>query len=842
MTGRARRHLLLVFLALVPVTAALVVRHVSARNRLEEASLGRVERRAENIALGVDVRVAEARESVAKIAAPGSERLAELEEAAARLLPPGSEVAVLPAVPPSATLRSDPDHGVVLVVDSALPGNRSLRARIPLRIRPPIGTHPSALTVVDAEGRALWRHPTEAVGRPSDQDRRRVSSLATRILTGDEEPPGPERSARYAGLDDDDVFGSWAKLDGDLGGVIVEEGVSTAFEPISGPRPWHFAVALLVLTGLPLLLLELGHRWSAATHLMRLYTYARPYWKLIALVVVGMGVYAAGLGGQLYMIKLLVEDVLLNRAPDEAWRILILLTVALIVIVVLMAAGRFVKTYFSAVVTQSVINDVRCDVGRHLLTLSLRYYQRRRQGALLSRLTNDVGQSRRALRLIFGDLVEQPLLMAAAVAAGFATNWRLALMVFCAFPFLAYPISRFGKKIKRQAKKRQLRRADVTNVLVQMLSGIRIVKAFRAEEREGERLRKASNQLLKRSKKVAGATASSLTVLELFNHVGGAVILLAGGWFVLHGKFGVSVADLVTFSAILGRMYKPVKDLTKTYNKVQNCLPSIERVFEIMDARPDIEDGADARPLGRPERSIAFERVTFAYDEEPVLQDVSFEAAVGDVIALVGPTGAGKSTLTDLVARFYDPTEGRILIDGVDLRSYAVGSLLSRIAVVTQDPFLFHTTIRDNILYGRPDATEEEIVAAARAAYVHGEIEELPDGYDTVVGERGARLSGGQRQRLTIARAILKDADILILDEATSSLDSRSEGEVQEALANLMVGRTTFVVAHRLSTIRSASRILVLDRGRIVEQGTHDDLLVQGGLYRTLHAMQEAGE
>jgi subfamily B ATP-binding cassette protein MsbA len=288
-------------------------------------------------------------------------------------------------------------------------------------------------------------------------------------------------------------------------------------------------------------------------------------------------------------------------------------------------------------------------------------------------------------------------------------------------------------------------------------------------------------------------------------------------------------------------MYKPVKGLTKTYNKIQDSLPGIERVFEVLDFRADILDGPDARPLGKPERAIAFEHVSFAYDEEPVLQDITFEAPVGSIVALVGPTGAGKSTLTDLVARYYDPRSGRITIDGVDLREFAVESLLARIAVVTQEPFLFHTTIRENILYGRLDASPEEVEAAAKAAYVHEEILELPEGYETVVGERGARLSGGQRQRITIARAILKDADILILDEATSSLDSRSEGEVQKALANLMEGRTTFVVAHRLSTIRNAARILVLERGRVVESGSHEELVEAGGLYATLHAMQEGG-
>jgi subfamily B ATP-binding cassette protein MsbA len=537
----------------------------------------------------------------------------------------------------------------------------------------------------------------------------------------------------------------------------------------------------------------------------------------------------------------LVEDVLLNQAPDEAWRVLILISLVMCAIVLAMAVAHFAQQYFSRKVTQSVINDIRLAVGAHLLRLSLGFFHRRRQGELLSRLTNDVSQSRKSLRLVFGELLEEPLMLAGAVAAGFATNWRLALMIFFAFPLLIYPILKFGRKIKRYARKRQVKRADVTNVMVQMLAGIRIVKAFRMEEHEEERLQEANRQLLKKSLKVARTRALSETVLEVFNHIGAVVVMLAGGYFVLHNLFEITVADLVTFSAILTRMYKPLKGLTKTYNRIQDSLPGIERVLELLDVRPQITDRPDAVPLGKPEKTIAFEGVTFAYDDEPVLRDISLEVPVGSIVALVGPTGAGKSTLTDLVARYYDPGEGRILIDGADLRSFTVDSLLSRIAVVTQEPFLFHATIRENILYGRPNASQEEVEAAARAAFVHGEILEQPDGYDSVVGDRGSRLSGGQRQRITIARAILKDADILILDEATSSLDSLSEGEVQEALASLMKGRTTFVVAHRLSTIRNADRILVLDRGRIVESGSHDDLLAKGGLYATLHAMQDGG-
>jgi len=326
------------------------------------------------------------------------------------------------------------------------------------------------------------------------------------------------------------------------------------------------------------------------------------------------------------------------------------------------------------------------------------------------------------------------------------------------------------------------------------------------------------------------------------NNLGGLLILAVGGYMVIHGIAGATAADLGTLSIIMAQMYKPAKDLTKTYNKIQESMAGAERIFEIMDERRQIEDRPGAVRFDGPKECITFEDVSFAYDENLVLKDISCRVDVGEVVALVGETGAGKSTMTDLVARFYDPTEGRGAVDGTDVRDFRVLSIRRAISIVSQDAFLFNATVKENILYGRPSATDAEVEAAAKAAGIHGEILEMDRGYQTKVGDRGSRLSGGQRQRVTIARAILKDAPILILDEATSALDSETESIVQEALNRLMEGRTTFVIAHRLSTIAHADRILVLREGELVEEGTHDSLLTkEDGVYASLHRIQFAG-
>jgi ABC-type multidrug transport system fused ATPase/permease subunit len=403
-------------------------------------------------------------------------------------------------------------------------------------------------------------------------------------------------------------------------------------------------------------------------------------------------------------------------------------------------------------------------------------------------------------------------------------------------------ITLFGKRIRRTAKKRQAQVAEVTQRLMEILSGIKVIKAFRAEAAEDAAYRRETRKLFKRSMKVVKNRLLSRHLIDFLNQFTTVGVLGMGLVVLFRGTWGLTPGDLVVFFLISSQSYRPFKKLAKAWARIMDSYAGAERFLEVMDAPVEIRDAPDAVAIGPLCRGVAMRGVCFAYRDAPVLRDVSFEAKAGEVVAVVGRTGAGKTTLIDLLLRFYDPDEGCIEIDGVDLRRVSRDSLLGQIAVVAQEPFLFDGTIRENLLYGKPDATDGEVLAAAQAAHVDELVHELPEGYDTEVGASGVRLSGGQRQRVTIARAILKDPSILILDEATSSLDSKSEKYVQEAIDALLGGnRTVFVIAHRLSTIRRADRILVLENGRITQQGTHEELILSGGLYAELLDLQTSG-
>lgn len=498
----------------------------------------------------------------------------------------------------------------------------------------------------------------------------------------------------------------------------------------------------------------------------------------------------------------------------------------------------YLQAYTMAYVEQGIIKDLRNDLYRHLNALSLSYFNKTRTGQLISRITNDVTLINGGISAGFVTLVKYPLLFFVSLGLALYLSWQLTLVALLILPFSLIVISSIGLRLRKYSVRSQEKLADVTAVLQETISGARVVKAFAMEEFEIRKFMKETFGYFKALLKISRVRGLAAPVNEFLTAVVAVGILWFGGQKVLAGDV-LQPEEFITFLLIIFSLVHPVKELSSVNSRVQEAVAAADRVFEVLDLQPEIVSAPNARVITSLEKSIRFENVSFAYEERAeVLREVSFEIKKGEILAIVGPSGAGKSTLVDLLPRFYDPTSGRILIDGHDLREFTVNSLRQLLGIVTQETILFHDTVRSNIAYGLQDVPESRLTEAAQAANAHRFISEMPQGYDTVIGERGVKLSGGQRQRLAIARALLKNPPILILDEATSALDSESEMLVQQAIERLMENRTSFVIAHRLSTILHANQIIVLEKGRVVQSGTHDELLKQAGVYRKLYEMQ----
>jgi len=550
--------------------------------------------------------------------------------------------------------------------------------------------------------------------------------------------------------------------------------------------------------------------------------------------VVPTGELAAGAGpveGLRHEIQLRAGDWFFRGEPRDA---LLRVCVFLLAAFALKGILGFLLAVASVVLEERVLKDLRDDLFSHLQSLSMRWFDGYRAGDLLARATNDVEVVRKAVSSMYRSLPRDALLAAVYLAIVFLASWRLALLCCVVFPVLALAVGVIGRSIRRRSGRAQARMADLASVFQETIGGIRVVKAFSGERFAQSRFGRETHAYLRSVVKLRRVGSLASPLAELMGALGAVVVLWAGGNQVLAGT-GLSATWFVIFLAAMVSLMQPVRSLTQLHTHLEEGDAAAARIFEILDSPPRVTDRPGAKRLRGLERAISFENVSFEYESGvPVLRGVNLEIERGDVVALVGPSGSGKSSLVDMIPRFHDPTAGRVTIDGVDVRDVEIASLRKLLGIVTQETILFHDTIRANIAYADADPDPERVVAAARAANAHDFIAQSQHGYDTVIGDRGLRLSGGERQRLSIARAIYRNPEILVFDEATSSLDSESEAKVQQAIDRLMEGRTVVVIAHRLSTVRHADKIVVLDAGRIVESGTHAKLLENGGPYARL--------
>ena len=588
----------------------------------------------------------------------------------------------------------------------------------------------------------------------------------------------------------------------------------------------------------------------------RLLAMVKPYWFKLAGAMICMVFVSVMTAGQAFLVKPALDGVFLKKEQVPQWikniiiqlhldslllkkdmEMLLLLPIAIILLFLFKGIFEYGQAYLMNYVGLRIVADIREKLYNHLQTLSLSFFTKTPTGILISRITNDVNLIQGSVSNALTGLVKDAFTVIGLIGVVIYRDWKLALIALFIFSLVIIPIKEFGKRLRKFSRKSQQRMGSITTFLHETIAGNRIVKAFNMEDYEKRRFAEENNRFFKIVFKRVKIRALSHPLMELLGGIAVAIIIWVGGYRVIQGE--LTPGAFFSFMTALFMLYAPIRDLNKVNLEVQEGMAAAIRVFELLDTTPEIKEEEGAIPLPPVSKGVDFQDITFRYGEETVLKDISLHVNVGEVIALVGMSGAGKTSLVNLLPRFYDVEKGQILIDGHDIRKVKFKSLREQIALVTQQTILFNDTIRNNIAYGNiHGCSDQEIIEAAKAAHAHDFIMKLPEGYDTLIGEQGVKLSGGERQRLSIARALLKNAPILILDEATSSLDSDSETEVQKALDQLMKGRTVFVIAHRLSTIRNAHRIIVLSDGQVVEQGTHTELIALNGEYRRLHDLQ----
>jgi subfamily B ATP-binding cassette protein MsbA len=589
----------------------------------------------------------------------------------------------------------------------------------------------------------------------------------------------------------------------------------------------------------------------------KLLKFAKPYRGILILASMCMGVSTIFNGISLGMIVPLSDRVLTNEkiiVPvhlppflaqliekiNSASPLVVLKIMAVGVVILFLFKGLFIflQNYLMNVVGQGVVREVRNKLYEKLQELSLEFYARKRTGELISRITNDVNFITHAISYALADLIYQSMQICLFTFLVFYIYWKLALISCVVFPLIIFPVVKIGKRIKKLSTETQKKIADLNSLLAETIQGAYIVKIFSRENYELERFKKINYHYYKFMLKSIKRTILLSPLTEFIGALGAVLILVIAGKEVIMGKLSFGVFGL--FMGSLMSMIRPLKKLSNVYSINQQALAASRRIYDILEEEPTVKDKKAAVSIKEFRRQIKFEEVWFRYDknEDYVLKDINLTVKKGEIVALVGHSGAGKSTLVNLLARLYEAEKGKILIDGVDIKDIKLSSLRSLISVVSQEMVLFNATVGDNIAYGNKEATEEEIVEAAKRAYAWDFIESLPRKFHTVIGDRGVRLSGGQKQRIAIARAILKKSPILILDEATSQLDSESEGLIKEALYSLMEGKTVFVIAHRISTVQRANRIVVMEKGKIIDIGSHSSLLQKDSLYKKLYELQ----
>lgn len=566
---------------------------------------------------------------------------------------------------------------------------------------------------------------------------------------------------------------------------------------------------------------------------IRLLTYVKPYLPRMILAIVCIILAASA---NLY-VPWILRDIIDKVLASKDMTTLNAIAAGIVVVFFLRGIFFFGQTYLMSYIGQKVIIDIREAIYRHMQKLSLSYYEKRRTGQLMSYITNDVAAVQGALVESMIELVTESMTLIGSLTVMFYLHWKLSLLTLITAPLVGQAMNIFGKKLRNSSTLIQERAADITSVLQESISSVRVIKSFAREDFEIERFKIENQNNFRAQMKNSQIMATLTPIIEFVAALGVTMIIWYGGREVINGN--LTAGSLIAFLVYAVNLSNPIKRLSRVYGNIQKAMAAAQRVFDVLDTKPEIEDAPDAKVLAQIDGHVAFQQVTFEYKPgEAALKNVDLEVQPGQVVAVVGPSGAGKTTIANLIPRFYDPVAGSIAIDGIDIKTVTLKSLREQIGIVPQETVLFNGTVYSNILYGRLDATKDEIMAAAKAANAHNFIMDMPDGYETQIGERGSKLSGGQRQRISIARAILKNPRILILDEATSALDTESEKLVQEAIDKLMVGRTSFVIAHRLSTVQRADVIVVMERGKIAEQGTHDELLALGGLYSKLYRVQ----